>query len=77
MVQTLVGHHVNPFPYIPFPADVPPRPAPSHRTILVVVLTGFADWADFTLPLLTYLASCPDAIDVVALGKGDNVGAGS
>lgn len=73
MVDTLVGQHVNPYPFIPFPPEVPPRPAPGHRTIMVVVLTGFADWGEFTMPLLTYLASCPDSIDVVALGKADNV----
>jgi len=73
VVDTLVGQHVNPYPFIPFPPEVPPRPAPGHRTIMVVVLTGFADWGEFTMPLLTYLASCPDSIDVVALGKADNV----
>ena len=74
VLQTLVGDHENPYPFIPFPAIIPPRPPAEKRHTMVVVLTGFAEWDRFTKPLLQYLATCPDAIDVVVMSRADQVG---
>ncbi len=64
VADALVGGHVSQYPYIPFPADVPQRVQAAQRSIMVAVLPGFAEWKAYTLPLLRYLSSMPDPIDV-------------
>ncbi len=71
----VLGPHRSAFPDIPFPSPLPTRPPQAQRDILVVVVPGFGTWEAATLPLLEFLTTFPDAIEVAVIDNPAEVGA--